>query len=620
MNTNPFVLSSIGFTVCGTIFLFLISRFYFSGRKFYEFPAMIYRALIFICYLTCISEILFILLFADSGSITTFINIVARVYILSCSIFVMTIGIYVFALCREEKLTKAGKIIVPSFFYFIIILFFILSLRMDIVPYGGNEKYPIYSVNGSAVFPIYVSFVLTFMNTLYFSIVDRKELSRKNKMCLNMIIIESIIILLSQHVIRYDANDLCLLFTILVTTIYFTSESQDGKLIAELEISKEEAERSNKAQTEFLTSISHEIRTPMNNILGFSDTLYKSKQLTKNMLVRDAKAINEEGKSLLELINNILDISRLESGKETVEYRPYDLSDVIFEVNSNITHKINKDELDFKVSLNENIPSKLNGDYKKICKIIILLLNNVIKQTPYGEIKVSYNGDMTPDGSFIFSITIDCTGYNMTKEMFDIDFVDFMSLGNSAGNTLDSEALGVIIAKKYIRLLGGIVEFRTTSDENTKYLIKISQEIADETRIGNIFNDINKDKVSEVNLKGKKILVVDDNTVNLKLASKMLIDYQATVDTSLSGKDALEKLQKTKYDLIFLDHLMPGMDGITTLKEMKKFIKDLPPVVALTANSSSGIRDEYISYGFSDYLAKPINKRELNKLLIELIK
>ena len=100
----------------------------------------------------------------------------------------------------------------------------------------------------------------------------------------------------------------------------------------------------------------------------------------------------------------------------------------------------------------------------------------------------------------------------------------------------------------------------------------------------------------------------------------MLTDYQAAVDTSLSGKDALEKLQKTKYDLIFLDHLMPGMDGITTLKEMKKFIKDLPPVVALTANSSSGIRDEYISYGFSDYLAKPINKRELNKLLIELIK
>ena len=620
MNNNPIVLSSIGFTVCGTIFLFLFSRIYFSGRKFYEFPAILFRTLIFICYASCISEIIFILMMADKGTLTTVSQIIARIHIFACILFITTISLYLISICKTERLEQNPKLKLGlTILYFMFAIgIFIISIQYEVTPYGGSADDIIYSINGPALSPIYMAGILLVFTLLYLFVTDYKSMTKKNKMCLIMIAIETLMIILIQQIKYYDFNDLSFLLILVLASIYFTTESQDGKLIKELQISKQEAERANKAQTEFLTSISHEIRTPMNNILGFSESLTRSKRITRNMVNRDVKAINDEGKALLELINNILDISRLESGKEKIENKAYELSDVVFEVNSNITHKINKEEIDYRVFLNEQLPSELKGDYKKICKIIILLLNNVIKQTPYGEIEISYNGDKTPDGSFIFNIEITCTGSNMTKEMFDIDITDFMSLGNSAGNTLDSEALGVIIAKKYIRLLGGVIEFKITSDENTKYSIKISQEIENDAKVGNIFNDVNRERVEKIDLSDKKILVVDDNRINLKLATKLLNEYNAEVETALSGKDCITLTNKKQYDLIFLDHMMPGMDGIATIKELKKNNQTLPPIIALTANTASGIREEYISYGFTDYLSKPINQRELNRLILDL--
>ncbi len=621
MENNAVVLTSIGLTVCGAIFLFIISGIYYSGKRFPGYESTMYRLLISFCYLSALSEITFVLLCAGKGPYSQESTIVGRLYVLFVTFYIVTLALYSISLIKKELLdnNKALKYGLTFLSYFIASLFYLFSFFYSkIYPYGGTNN-QLFAVNGNVHISIYFAFGLVVVSILYLFISEFKNMTLKNKLCLEIILVVTILVFLLQFSI-IKQNDLTFFLSLVVCVIFFTNECQDSKLIKELEISKEEAEKSNKAQTEFLSSISHEIRTPMNNILGFSESLLGNKRLTKNIVERDIKAINNEGKSLLELINNILDISRLESGKEKIEYKPYELSDIIFEVNSNITPKINKEDLDFRISLNEKLPSVLKGDYKKICRIIILVLNNVIKFTPYGEINMSYNGDKTPDGKFILNIVVEGTGDSMKKKMFDVEINDFINLGNSAETQLDSEALGVIVAKRYIKLLNGAIDFETTDEENTKYTIKIAQDIESEEKVGNVFEQIKNEKLDKIDLESKKILVVDDNRVNLKLANKLLEDYKAKVDNAISGTECIQKAKETDYDLIFLDHMMPGMDGIATIKELKKTLKKIPPIIALTANNTTGIREEYISYGFTDYLSKPISQRELNKLLLTIFK
>ena len=621
MTENGMVLASIGFTVCGAIFLFIVTGFYYTGKRFQGFESTMYRFLINYCYLSILSEIAFVLICAGIGPYSIYAGIAGRLYVLFVTFYTTTLALYAISLLKKETLekNKGLKYGLTVGAYGVAALFYAFSFFGNrIYPFGGTND-QLYAVNGNVHISIYYAFGLVVLSIAYLFFKERKTMSENNKLCLLLILVISILVFLLQFS-TIKQNDLTFYLSAVVCLIFFTNESQDSKLIKELEISKNEAEKANKAQTEFLSSISHEIRTPMNNILGFSESLLGNKKLTKNIVERDVKAINNEGKSLLELINNILDISRMESGKEKSEYKTYELSEVIFEVNSVITPKVNKEDLDFRISLNEKLPSVLKGDYKKICRIIILLLNNVLKFTPYGEIKMAYNGDKTPDGKFILNITIESTGNNMTKKMFDVEINDFFDLGNSAETQLDSEALGVIVAKRYIKLLDGAIEFETTAEENTKYTIKLAQDIESDEKIGNVFEQIKNEKIDKVDLSSKKVLVVDDNRVNLKLAIKLFADYKAQVDTAISGTECLQKIKKTDYDIIFLDHMMPGMDGIATIKEIKKNSEKIPPIIALTANNASGIREEYIGYGFTDYLSKPISQRELNKLLLTIFK
>jgi CheY-like chemotaxis protein len=196
-------------------------------------------------------------------------------------------------------------------------------------------------------------------------------------------------------------------------------------------------------------------------------------------------------------------------------------------------------------------------------------------------------------------------------------FEDFTQIGERLDNTVDSTILGFIVAKKLVQMLGGRIEFLNETGKGTKYFVYFSQAVINEDKIGNIFEDKGKDVPENrvLDLTGKKILVVDDNLVNLKLTQRLLEGYKATIDTAKSGNECIEKIKETKYDLIFLDHMMPEMDGVATLNIIKQSKYSIPPVIALTANSYSGIKEKYLEEGFNDYLAKPINYKDLNKLM-----
>ena len=350
----------------------------------------------------------------------------------------------------------------------------------------------------------------------------------------------------------------------------------------------------------------------MNTILGFSQSLLEERNITEDMVKRDATDIKDASTNLLELINNILDISRIESGKEEVEAKEYKMEDLLHEVNSLISSKITKDVLDFKINVDSNIPTSYKGDSDKIFKIIINVLMNAIKNTKFGNVSLDVGGAYV--GSvFKLSLIISNSGHEMSEEEFSKDFDQFSEESTTKGT--DSVRLGLIVAKRLIDLMGGTIDFKNEKGKGTRYLISVDQEVIDDMKIGFIsIESSTVDLENALDLTGLKALVVDDNSVNIKLATRLLSQFNLSISTADNGQECLDLVKNNEYDIIFLDHMMPGLDGVATVHALRENGCKVP-IIALTANSYTGSRDKYISEGFTDYLAKPFRYKDINKIL-----
>ncbi len=393
----------------------------------------------------------------------------------------------------------------------------------------------------------------------------------------------------------------------------------------ELEKMTELANRSNEAKSIFLANMSHEIRTPINAIVGMDEMILRE---TASDIIKDyAIDIKSASHTLLGIINDILDISKIESGVLSLINGEYKLSQVVLDV-KNITEKKAKDKgLSFSIEVDEDIPENLYGDELRIKQVMINIINNAIKYTKEGSVKVniSYLKVGGDDKKIELVIDVSDTGIGIKEDEKNKLFTKFQRLDEIRNKNVEGTGLGLSIAKSFVTMMDGYIDVDSVYGEGTTFSIHIIQEVTDPETIGNIDDRaVNNKRSDNEHIKlmatSARILVVDDNELNLKVLLGLLKITRISIDTASSGKECIEKMKDEQYDCVLLDIMMPELNGVETLKVLKdKNIKGDVPVIALTADATAGAEDLYISLGFDDYLTKPISYSKCEEALIKYL-
>ena len=388
----------------------------------------------------------------------------------------------------------------------------------------------------------------------------------------------------------------------------------------------EQLVRANEAKSQFLANMSHEIRTPINGILGMDSMLLKE---CKDEVLREyAKNIQSAGQSLLSIINDILDISKIESGKLEILPIKYELFSILNDCYNLTKAKLQEKPLEFEIRVNENLPSWLYGDEVRIRQIINNFLSNAVKYTKQGKVTFCLDYEQKSDEQIQLVISVADTGIGIREEDLGKLFTSFTRIEEKRNRNIEGTGLGLNLTKNLVDLMGGEVIVESTYGRGSCFTARIPQKIVDATPMGDFsrryqqYLSSSDDDTLSFSAPQAKILVVDDVEMNLKVIKGLLKETQIQIDTAASGRQCLERVKTTRYDVIFLDHMMPEMDGIETLQNMKLLKDNLNrevPVIMLTANAIVGAKEEYIQAGFTDYLTKPIQETELLAMLVKYL-
>ena len=394
-------------------------------------------------------------------------------------------------------------------------------------------------------------------------------------------------------------------------------QSMSTSLKEQIEI----ANNANKAKSEFLANMSHEIRTPINTVLGMNEMILRR---TDDPDILDYSSnIQASGRTLLSLINSILDFSKIEDGKMQILPVRYETADLISSLVNSISPRAKKKELKFNLNIDESIPAVLMGDDVRVTQIIMNLLTNAVKYTEKGEITLSILDAGREDGAVFLSVEVKDTGMGIRKEDMERLFESFTRLDEEHNRNIEGTGLGMAIVTKLLEMMDSKLNVESTYGEGSVFSFRLAQQIIDETPIGN-FEDRTKESVAhrKINenfkVKNAHVLVVDDNELNLKVAENLMKIFDIVPDMAESGKEAIEKMEDKEYNIVFLDHMMSEMDGIETLKEIKKrnLQREKTAVIALTANAIAGAEETYLAEGFDGYLSKPIEIEKLKTIFI----